>query len=122
MRRAAYVGFTAALTGAGVVAAAVGGHAPASVAIGAGVAWIVQSFSFWVLAGGLESGRKIVRVWVAGMGARFGVGVALWGLAALAGAPTRALMISYGMALVAFLLMEAGWLAVTTADRKVHTT
>jgi hypothetical protein len=92
------------------------------VAIGAGVAWIVQSFSFWVLAGGLESGRKIVRVWVAGMGARFGVGVALWGLAALAGAPTRALMISYGMALVAFLLMEAGWLAVTTADRKVHKT
>jgi hypothetical protein len=29
-------------------------------------------------------------------------------------------MIAYGMALVVFLLLEAGWLAVTTADRTVR--
>jgi hypothetical protein len=44
----------------------------------------------------------------------------VWALSALAGAPTRALMIAYGMSLVAFLLLEAGWLAVTTANPKVR--
>ena len=122
MKRGAYVALMALLAAVGVVAAAVGGHSVLAVAIGAGTAWLVQAFSFWILAGGLESGKKITRVWIAGMGARFGVGIAVWGLAALAGAPTRTLMIAYGMALVAFLLLEAGWLAVTTADHTVRKT
>ena len=120
MRRTGYLWVTLALAAGGVTAAIVGGHPAVPVAIGAGIAWIVQAGSFWLLATGLERGESITRVWVAGMATRFGTGVLVWGLAMLAGAPTRALMIAYGMALVVFLLLEAGWLAVTTADRTVR--
>jgi len=109
-----------ALAVAGSVAAIVGGHAAVPVVLGAGAAWIVQAASFWLLAGGLERGDRITRVWVTGIAGRFGAGILVWALAALAGAPTRVLMIAYGMALVVFLLLEAGWLAVTTADRTVR--
>ena len=120
MRRAGYLWVTLALAAGGVIAAIVGGHPAAQVAIGAGTAWGVQAGSFWLLATGLERGESITRVWAAGMAARFGVGILVWGLAVLVGTPTRALMIAYGMALVVFLLLEAGWLAVTTADRTVR--
>ncbi len=122
MRRAGYLLITLLLCVAGAVAAIVGGHPALSVVTGAGVAWIVQAVSFWFLAGGLERGEVVTRTWVAGIGGRFGVGILLWVLAALAGAPTQVLMIAYGMALVAFVLLEAGWLAVATADRTVGRT
>jgi len=120
VRRAGYLWVTLALASVGVIAAIAGGHPAVPVAIGAGVAWGVQVGSFWLLTGGLERGESITRVWAAGMAARFGVGILVWGLALLAGTPTRALMIAYGMALVVFLLLEAGWLAVTTANRTVR--
>ena len=120
MRRAGYLWVTLALSAAGVAAAIAGGHPAALVAIGVGTAWSVQAGSFWLLAACLESGETITRVWAAGMASRFGTGVLVWGLATLAGAPVRAMMIAYGMALVVFLVLEAGWLAVTTADRKVR--
>jgi hypothetical protein len=122
MKRSAYIWVTLALAAGGVVAAIVGGHPAMPVAAGVGIAWIVQAASFWLLAVGLESGEPITRVWVTGMASRFGIGVLVWGLVTLAGAPTRALMIAYGLALVVFLLLEAGWLAVTTADRTVRRT
>ena len=120
MKRSAYLWVSLALAVAGSVAAIVGGHVAAPVVLGAGAAWIVQAVSFWLLAGGLERGDRITRVWVTGMAGRFGAGILVWVLAALAGKPTRVLMIAYGMALVVFLLLEAGWLAVTTADRTVR--
>lgn len=122
MRRAGYLGLTLAIAAAGVVAATAGGHPRLPAMFGAGSAWVVQAISFWALAGGLQRGENIARVWIAGIAGRFGAGVLIWGLAALAGAPTRTLMIAYGMALVVFLLLEAGWLAVKTADRKVRRT
>jgi hypothetical protein len=109
-----------AVAGAGSAAAIVGGYAALPVLLGAGTAWFVQAVSFWLLAGGLASGDPVTRVWITGMAGRFGTGILVWVLAALAGAPTRTLMIAYGMALVVFLLLEAGWLAVTTADRTVR--
>jgi len=120
VKRAGYLWVTLALAAAGVTAATVGGHPAVPVAIGAAIAWTVQAGSFWLLATGLERGESITRVWAAGMAARFGIGILVWGFGMLAGAPTRALMIAYGMALVVFLLLEAGWLAVTTADRTVR--
>jgi len=120
VKRTGYLWVTLALAGGGVTAAIVGGHPAVPVAIGTGIAWTVQAGSFWLLATGLERGESITRVWSAGMATRFGTGILVWGLAILAGAPTRALMIAYGMALVVFLLLEAGWLAVTTADRTVR--
>jgi hypothetical protein len=90
------------------------------VALGVGAAWAVQAISFWALARGLDAGEPVARIWIVGIAGRFFTGVAVWALSALAGAPTRALMIAYGMSLVAFLLLEAGWLAVTTANPKVR--
>ncbi|MBT8462784.1 MAG: hypothetical protein KJO44_09725 [Gemmatimonadetes bacterium] len=122
MKRSGYLWLTLALAAGGVVAASVGGHPAMPVVAGVGIAWIVQAVSFWHLAAGLESGERITSVWVTGMASRFGIGVLVWGLATLAGAPVRVVMIGYGLALVVFLLLEAGWLAVTTADRTVRRT
>ncbi len=118
MRRGGYLLVTLLVCVAGAVAAIVGGHPALAVVTGAGVAWMVQAVSFWLLAGGLERGEVVTRMWVAGIAGRFGAGILLWVLAALAGAPTQALMIAYGMALVAFVLLEAGWLTVVTAHRR----
>jgi hypothetical protein len=120
VKRAAYLWVSLTLAFVGSAAAIAGGHAVASVVLGVGAAWIVQAASFWLLAGGLERGDRVTHVWITGIAGRFGVGILVWVLAALAGAPTKVLMIAYGMALVVFLLLEAGWLAVTTADRTVR--
>jgi len=115
VRRAGYVAVTLGLAALGTAAAAIGGHPVRAVAIGCGVAWAVQAGAFWHLAGGLREGRPVTRSWIAGMAARLGVGALLWLLGVLAGAPARELMVAYGLTLVIFLLLEAGWLALATA-------
>jgi hypothetical protein len=122
VRKTLYLGVTLALAAAGTVTAAIGGYSIVAVGAGVGVAWIVQAGSFWLLAGGLERGEPVTRVWVAGITARFGAGIVVWLLAALAGAPTRDLMVAYGLTLVLFLLLEAGWLAFATTDRTIRRT
>ena len=122
MKRAGYLWVTLAVAAAGSAAAIVGGQASLPVLSGVGTAWVVQAASFWLLAGGLASGDPVTRIWITGIAGRFGTGILVWALAALAGAPTRVLMIAYGLALVVFLLLEAGWLAVTTTDRTVRRT
>ena len=122
MNRAGYLAVTLVLTVAGTVAAAVGGHTALPVGVGTGLAWCVQAASFWLLAGSLQRGEPVMRVWVAGIASRFGVGVVVWLLAALAGAPTRELMMAYGLALAVFLIVEAGWLAVATAGKTARGT
>jgi len=120
VKRTGYLAVTLALSAAGIAAAIAGGKPAWQVTLGVSAAWVVQTISFWALAGGLAAGERVARIWIAGIAGRFLAGVLVWVLAALAGAPTRALMIAYGMALVAFLLLEAGWLAVTTADPRVR--
>lgn len=118
MMRVAYVAVTFLLAAAGTAAAIAGGRPSLPLVVGVGAAWLVQAVSFWGLAGGLRTGARVMGFWIAGIAARVGTGVALWALAALAGAPTRTMMIGYGLALVAFLLLEAAWLAVATADSR----
>jgi hypothetical protein len=115
VKRAGYLAVTLLLTVVAIVAFSVGGHAGGAIAVGAGIAWGVQAGSFWLLAGRLERGGPALRVWVLGIVLRFGVGLFVWLLAVLAGAPTRELMVAYGLALAAFLMVEAGWLAVATS-------
>jgi hypothetical protein len=118
LRRAAYVVVTLILAAAGSAAAIVGGQPAPPVIVGIGLAWAVQAASFWWLAGGLGAGQLVTGLWIVGISARLGTGVVLWALAALAGVPARTLMMGYGLALVAFLLLEAGWLAVVTAGAR----
>lgn len=122
MKRAGYLAVTLLLTAAATAAAAMGGRFALAIGVGAGIAWAVQAASFWVLAGRLGSDEPVMRVWVAGIATRFGMGVLVWLLAVLAGAPTRELMIAYGMALAVFLIVEAVWLAVATSKTMAGST
>lgn len=112
MARSSYLAATLLLSGAAAAVAVAAGVAGAKpVATGVGAAWAIQAIAFWKLVGALYSGRAVLRAWVAGMGARAGGLV----LAFLAGGWTplaaRELVLSYGLAMVALLLLEAAWLA-----------
>jgi hypothetical protein len=112
LRRAAYLVVTLFIAVAGWAATVAGGFEPVAVGVGVGAAWTIQAGSFWVLAGGLARGDRVLRVWAGGMASRVGGLLLLWIGAWLAGAPAREPVVAYAFALVAFLLLEAGWLAV----------
>lgn len=109
--RAGYLAVTAALTlAAGLAWTAVEpAHGPA-VAVGLGTAWILQAPAFWILAGRLARGRDAVRSWIAGIAARFG-GLAVLAVAGdVAGASGAVVLLAYGAAVFAQLMLEALWL------------
>lgn len=110
--RLTYVAATFLLgaAGTGVASRAAAAHATGVVA-GVAAAWAIQAVSFWKLAGRLDRGRDAVRVWVAGMGARAG-GLALAFVAgSVPGVSRNGLLLGYGGAILAFLLLEVAWLA-----------
>lgn len=111
--RLAYVVTTLLVSAAGT--AVVGWLRPAdALAVGAGVftAWAIQAISFWELAGRLGRGQDVLRTWIAGMGARAG-GLVLAYVAGAGSALSRSgLLLGYGVAILSFLLLEAGWLAL----------
>ena len=111
--RLAYVATTTLLAVAGGVAAVAGGADREQVAAGLALAVAVQAASFWPLATALEKGRPATVAWVAGMAARVGGLMLLWALSALAGLG-REVVLAYAFALVAFLMLEAAWLALAT--------
>jgi hypothetical protein len=112
LRRGAYLATAAGLAVAGWAAAAAGGAAAAEAAIGLVLAWSVQAASFWPLAGSLAAGRPATTAWVGGMTARVGGLALLWALSALSGGRGRTVVLAYAFALVAYLVLEAAWLAV----------
>lgn len=74
-------------------------------------AWLVQAPAYWVLVGRLEGGLDATGPWLAGIGARFG-GLALLAAGSWAlGLPTGPVALAYGIAMLAFLILEAIWLA-----------
>jgi len=76
-------------------------------------AWLVQAPAYWVLVGRLESGLDATGPWLGGIGARFG-GLALLAAGSWAlGLPMGPVALAYGIAMVAFLILEAIWLAVS---------
>ncbi|MCK5411681.1 MAG: hypothetical protein KAJ67_06280 [Gemmatimonadetes bacterium] len=76
-------------------------------------AWLVQAPAYWVLVGRLERGLDATGPWLAGIGARFG-GLALLAVGSWAlGLPMGPVALAYGIAMVAFLILEATWLAVS---------
>lgn len=114
LRRDAYVAVAAGLAGVGWAAAVTGGASPAGTALGLGLAWAIQAASFWPLAGALADGRPAVAAWVGGMSARVGGLALLWAATALAGGRGRTVVLAYAFALVAYLILEAAWLAIAT--------
>lgn len=74
-------------------------------------AWLVQAPAYWVLVGRLEAGLDATGPWLGGIGARFG-GLALLAAGSWAlGLPTGPVALAYGIAMLAFLILEAIWLA-----------
>lgn len=109
--RAGYLAVTAvATTAAGLAWAGARPEHAAPVAVGLGTAWVVQAPAFWVLAGRLARGERAVRSWVGGIAARFG-GLAVLAVAGdVAGGPARVVLLAYGAAVFAGLMLEALWL------------
>ncbi len=72
---------------------------------------MIQAPAYWVLVGRLEGGLDATGPWLAGIGARFG-GLALLAAGSWAlGLPTGPVALAYGIAMLAFLILEAIWLA-----------
>jgi hypothetical protein len=110
--RLGYLALTLALLAAGSAAVLASGSARSGLLItGALVAWLIQAPAYWVLLDRLERGLDATRPWLAGMAARFG-GL---GLLAVASWTTRLplgpVAVSYVIAMIAFLILEAVWLA-----------
>lgn len=77
---------------------------------GAAAAWVVQVASFWRLVMTLAGGRNALRVWIGGIAARIG-GLVVAAVAAANTSLGREMPLSYGVALVILLLVEAVWLS-----------
>jgi len=91
----------------GAVVAAAGGDP--EIAAGAGSAWMIQVLALLPLGGALEARRDATRAWLGGLAAR-AAGLIATGTLAVADATSPRLPVSYGVAMVALLMAEAGWL------------
>ncbi|MFQ5890411.1 MAG: hypothetical protein ACE5JR_10215 [Gemmatimonadota bacterium] len=110
--RAGYLAITALLGIVGWgVATRLAGWGGADATVGLGAAWGVQAVAFWKLTGALSRGQNALAVWLTGIAARATGLAVLWIAGVAAGGEGPGLVASYGLALVAFLLVEAGWLA-----------
>jgi len=111
--RIAYLLVTAGLGAGGVLAArSVGLADPGAVTLGVAAAWLIQAVAFWMLHRALATGRRVIPIWVAGMVVRAGAIAVLWVAARAGQLSSRDLLISYVVAILAFLLLEAAWLAI----------
>lgn len=113
--RLAYLATTLLAAAAGTAATALAGGPAAAVGAGSGLAWAVQAPAVWLLGAGLARGERVTGRWAAGLAARV-AGIAPAALAAPAlGVSRGGAIAAYGAAMVAFLLMEAGWLWRTSS-------
>jgi hypothetical protein len=110
--RLGYLALTLALLAAGSAVVLASGSARSGFLItGALVAWLIQAPACWVLLDRLERGLDATRPWLAGMAARFG-GLALLAVASwTTRLPLGPVAIGYVIAMIAFLILEAAWLA-----------
>ena len=107
-----YLGVTfGLLAGASAVVLATAPDRRAGWLAGGVAAWLVQAPAYWVLVGRLEGGLDATGPWLGGIGARFG-GLALLAAGSWAlGLPTGPVALGYAIAMLAFLILEAIWLA-----------
>lgn len=96
------------LLAAGVAAALIGD--PVERALGIAGAWLIQTVAFWRLDEALAARRDATRAWVAGIALRAG-GLGIAALLVVTGRASPDLAVAYGVAMLALLLAEAGWLA-----------
>ncbi len=89
---------------------------------GALVAWLVQAPAYWVLLDRLERGLDATRPWLVGIAARFGglglLAVASW----TTSLPLAPVAVSYVIAMIAFLILEAAWLAGRRPNEQTEST
>lgn len=97
---------TLVLAGAGV--ALFGGSR--EIAAGVMAAWVLQVVAFWALWRALRARRSAVRTWAAGLLLR-AAGLIVAAALALGGLTGSDVPLSYGLAMTALLICEAGWLA-----------
>ena len=121
--RVAYLAVAAGLgAGASVAARGLGLADMEAVVLGVGTAWVVQAAAFWTLHRALTTRRRVIPIWVAGMVSRAGAIAVLWVAARAAQLSSRDLLVSYVIAILAFLILEAAWLAIGTPTASVRST
>lgn len=114
---AAYAGATLGLAVLGVAAAAATGAPARATGVGAAAAWAIQAGAIWKLAGVLDRGANAVPAWAGGMAARLAGLAAVWFGGSATPLERDALVLAYGVAILALLLLEAAWLARRNAGR-----
>lgn len=73
-------------------------------------AWTVQAGAYWTLAGRLVEGEPALRAWVVGVAARIAGAAVLAVAAGPAGWRMMRVLVAYGLAVVAGLMLEVLWL------------
>ena len=117
MGRTAHTVTVALLCGAvWIVAGAVGEES--DLVLGVSSAGVLQAALFWRLAGRLAVGRDATAAWVGGIAVRFGAFAIVSGLALGTTMLSRTFGLGFAFGLVAFVLLEALWLAV--ASRRIR--
>jgi len=88
--------------------------AESDLALGVLTGGVLQAALFWRLAGLLAGGRNATGAWVAGIAVRFGAFAVVSGLALGTTMLSRAFGLGFAFGLIAFVLLEAFWLAVAS--------
>lgn len=78
------------------------------------VAWAIQALAYALLSRRLDAGRDASGAWVAGIALR-GLAIGAAWIATLLGGMARETAIVFGLALATLIILEAVWLATTTA-------
>ena len=111
--RIAYLVVTAGAAIGGVLAARATDMADTgAVILGVTTAWVVQAVAFWMLHRALATRQRVIPIWVAGMVSRAGAIAVLWVAARAGQMSSRDLLVSYVIAILVFLVLEAAWLAI----------
>lgn len=115
MRRATFVIAAAVVCGCAWWGGASAGADPVQLAIALIIAWLAQGVAVWMLAARLATGSNAIGAWVSGIAMRLVALLFMWVLyeQAVVG---QVVALAFGLALVALVILEAIWLAASSAQ------
>ena len=115
MRRATFVIAAAVVCGCAWWGGASAGADPVQLAIALIIAWLAQGVAVWMLAARLATGSNAIGAWVSGIAMRLVALLFMWVLyeQAVVG---QVVALAFGLTLVALVILEAIWLAASSAQ------
>ncbi|MDH3296763.1 MAG: hypothetical protein OEM96_00565 [Gemmatimonadota bacterium] len=115
MRRSPFVLAAAVVASSGWWVGTTAGADPTTLAAAMIVAWVAQSAVYWRLAGKLTAGANAAGAWILGIAIRLAALMSMWVLyeQLVVG---RVVALTFGLTLVALVILEAIWLAASAAQ------